>query len=92
MFLLLHADGVAVSYLIPAADIGMTALSVAVAVVLGAVVPQVETKMAPMTTMMMMMIEAHHGAPSNPPSNPCLREGKGEGDEDKGGGSHCGRR
>jgi hypothetical protein len=38
-FFLLHADEVMVSYLFPAADIGMMALSVAAAVVLGAIVP-----------------------------------------------------
>ncbi len=48
MYLLLHADGVMVSHLFLATDIGMTALSVATAVILGAIILQVETKMAPM--------------------------------------------
>jgi hypothetical protein len=47
LFLLLHADRVVVSHLFPAMDIGLTASSVATAVVLGTVVLQVETKMAP---------------------------------------------
>jgi hypothetical protein len=70
----------------------MTASSVAMADVLGAVVPQVETKMAPMTTTMMTTNETHHRAPSNPPSDPRPREGEGKGDEDKGGSRRCRRR
>jgi hypothetical protein len=80
-----------VSYLSLAADIGVTALPVATAVVHGAVIPQVETKMVPMMTTVMTMNETCHGAPSNPLSNPCLREGKGKGNEDKGGNCCCGR-
>jgi hypothetical protein len=69
----------------------MLASSVAAAVILGAVVPQVEAKMAPMVTTVTTMNETRHGAPSNPPSNPCLREGKGKSNEDEGGGCCCGR-
>ncbi len=53
LFLLLHADGFVLSYLFPAAVIGATALSVATAVNLGAIVLPMETKMAP-TTMTMV--------------------------------------
>jgi hypothetical protein len=53
LFLLLRADDVVVSHLFLTADNGVKASSVATAVVLGAVVPQVETKMVPtMTTVM----------------------------------------
>ncbi len=79
------------SHLFPAADIGVTALSVAVAIVLGAIVPHVETKKTPTTTTMAMTNEMCHGAPSNLLSNPCLREGKGKGDEGEGGGLSCGK-
>ncbi len=58
---------------------GHTALSVTMAVVLGAIVLRVETKMAPMTMTVTSTNEMHHGAPSTPPSYPCPREGKGEG-------------
>ncbi len=37
LFLFLHANGVMLSYLFPAADIGVTALSVAAAAILGAI-------------------------------------------------------
>ncbi len=47
MFLLLHADGVMLSHLFPATDIRVMALSVAAAIVLGAVNLQVETKLVP---------------------------------------------
>ncbi len=86
---MLHAGGVVVSHLFLAADIG--ASSDAAAIVLGAVVPRVETKMAPTTITVTTMNETH-SAPSTLPSNPCQREGKGGGDEDKGGGHCCGRR
>ncbi len=89
MFLLLHADGVLVSHLFPAVDIGITASSVAAAVVLGAIVPQVETKMASTTMTMAMKNEMHHDAPSTLPSDPCPREGKGKGNEGKDGGHRC---
>jgi hypothetical protein len=71
----------------------MTASSVAAAVVLGAIVPRVETKMIPMTTTVTTMNETCHGAPSTLPSNLCPREGKGksEGNEGKDGGHRCGR-
>jgi hypothetical protein len=39
MFLLLYTNGVVVTHLFPAVDIGVTAMSVAAAIVLGAVVP-----------------------------------------------------
>ncbi len=85
---MLHADGVVVSHPFPAGDIGITASSVAGAVVLGAVIPQVETKMVPTTTTMTTTNETRHGAPSTPPSNPCPREGKGKGNEGESG-RHC---
>jgi hypothetical protein len=44
LFLLLHANGVVVFHLFPAAGINVTALSVAAAAVLRTVVPRVETK------------------------------------------------
>jgi hypothetical protein len=90
LFLLLHANGVVVFHLFTAMDIGMMALSVAVAIVLGAVVPRVGKKMAPTTMTMVTTNEMRHGFPSTPPSNPCPREGKGDEGE---GGDHCrGRR
>jgi hypothetical protein len=89
--LLLHTNGVMVSHLFPAADIGVMALSVAAAAVLGAVVLQVETKMAPMMTTLATKNEMHHGAPSTLPSYPHPREGKGKGNEGKGGSHCCGR-
>jgi hypothetical protein len=49
LFLLLHANGVVLSHLFLATDIGVMALSVAAAIVLGTVVLQVETKLAPTT-------------------------------------------
>ncbi len=88
---MLRVDGVVVSYFLTAMDIGVMALSVATAVVLGAVVQQVETNMAPTTMTMMTTNETHHSAPYTPPSDSCPREGKGKSDEDKGGGCHCGR-
>ncbi len=88
LFLLLHANGVLVSCLFPAVDIGVTTLSVATVVILGAVVPRVETKMAPMMTIMATRNEMRHGAPSTLLSNPCPREDKGKGDEGEDGG-HC---
>jgi hypothetical protein len=54
----------------------MTASSVAAVVFLGAVVPRAETK-EPTTTTAVTMNEACRGEPSTPPSDPCLREGKG---------------
>jgi hypothetical protein len=92
LFLLLHTDGVVVSHLFPAADIGVTASSVAVAIVLGAVIPQVETKMVPSTMTVTTTNEMCHGMPSTLPSDPCPREGKGKGDEGKGGGHRRRRR
>jgi hypothetical protein len=91
LFLLPHPDGVMVSHLFPAADIGGMALSVTAAVVLSAIILQVKTKMAPMMMTVATTNEMHHGAPSTPPSNPCLREGEGEGNEGKGGGHQRGR-
>jgi hypothetical protein len=91
LFLFFHADGVVVSYLFLAANIGMTALSVAAAIILGAFAPQVETKMVPTTKTMATMNEMHHGAPSTPPSDPCLRKGKGDGNESKDGSRCCWR-
>jgi hypothetical protein len=89
LFLFLHAYGVMVSHLFPAVDISKTALFVGVAAILGTVVPQVETKIAPLTTTMAVMNEMHHCALSTLPSKPCLREG--DGDEGEGGGRHRGR-
>ena len=67
-----------VSHLFLATDIGMMATSVAAAVFLGAIVLQAETKTAPpTTTVVIMMNETRCGPPSTPLSNPCLREGKG---------------
>jgi hypothetical protein len=91
LFLLHHTNGAMVSHLFPATDIGVTALSVTTAVVLGAIVLQVETKMTPTTTTMTTMNEKHYGVPSTLPSNPCPKEGEGKGNEDKGGGFCCGR-
>jgi hypothetical protein len=88
---LLHADGASVSHLFPAADIGVTALSVAAVVILGTVVPQVETKIVPMTMIVATRNETRHGMPSTLPSNPRPREDKGKGDEGEGGGHCCGR-
>ncbi len=85
LFLLLHTDGVVVSHLFLAADIGMTALSIAAAVVFGPVILQVETKMVPTMKAVSTTNEMRHGAPSTPPSNPCPREGEGKGNEGKGG-------
>jgi hypothetical protein len=91
LFLLLHADGVMMSHLFLAMDIGIMASSVAAAIVLSAVVPQVETKMASTMTTMAMMNEMRHGVPSTPPSYPCPRENKGKGNKGKGGGRRCRR-
>jgi hypothetical protein len=91
LFLLLHADGVVMSCLFSSTDIGVTASSIAGVVILGAVILQVETKMVPTTTTMATTNEACHGMPSTPLSNHCLREGKGKGNESKGGRRHCGR-
>ncbi len=77
---MLHSDGAVLSHLFPAADIGVMASSVAVAVVLGAVILGVETNLVPTTMTVATMDETRHSAPSTLPSNPCLREGKGEGD------------
>jgi hypothetical protein len=76
-FLLLHSDGVMVSHLFPAVDIGVMAATVIAAVILSAIVPQVETKMAPTTTSVATMNETCHGMPSTLPSDPHPREGKG---------------
>ncbi len=88
LFLLYHAEWGRGIHLFQAVDIGVMASSVATAIVLRAVIPQVETKMAP--TMMTLTItnEMCHGAPSTPLSDPRPREGEGKGDEDEGGG-HC---
>ncbi len=80
-----------VFHLFPAVDIGMMTSSVTAAVVLGAHVPQVETKMAPTRMTIVTTNETHHGMPSTLPSSPCLREGKGESNEGEGGGCCCGR-
>ncbi len=85
---MLHTDRVVVPHLFLATDIGMTASSVATAIVLGTIVLQVETKMAQITTTVATKNEMRHSAPSIPPSNPCLEEGKGKGNEGEGGG-HC---
>ncbi len=90
--MVLHANGVVVSHLFLATDICMEALSVAVAVNLGDVVLQAETKMVPTTKTVATTKETHHGAPSTLPSNPCPREGKSKGNEGKGGGHCYGRR
>jgi hypothetical protein len=90
LFLLLHADRfLVVFHLFPAVDISMTALSVAVAIILGAVVMQAETKIAPTTITMGTMNKTRHGAPSTPLSDPCPREGKGECKVDEGNGGGC---
>jgi hypothetical protein len=92
LFLLLHTNGVMVSHLFPAVDIGVTALSVIVATVLGAVVPRVKTKMAPMMTTLATIDETCHSTLFTPPSDPCPREGMGkEANEGKGGGCCYGR-
>ncbi len=93
LFLLLHANGVVVSQLFQAGDIGVMALSVAATIILGAVVLRVETKMAPTTTTVATTNETRHGMPSTLPSDPHPRKGKGEGKgaEGKGGGHHHGR-
>ena len=88
---MIHANGVVVSHLILAVDIGMMASSVATAIVLGAVVPLVETKMVPTMKTMAATNETHHGPSSTPMLDPRAREGKGKGDEGKGGGHHHGR-
>ncbi len=70
LFLLLQADGVVVSHLFPATVIGRMASSVAVAIVFGAIIPQMETKMVPATTTVATMNETHRGAAS--PCRPIL--------------------
>jgi hypothetical protein len=70
LLLLLHADGDMVSHLFPAADMGVTASSVAGAIILGTIVPRVEIKMAPMTTTVATTNETHHSAPSTPHHKP----------------------
>ncbi len=70
----------------PAMDIGITALSVAAAIILDAVIPRVETKMASTKTTMATTNETRHSVPSTPLSDPCPREDKGKGDEGKDGG------
>ncbi len=62
------------------------------AVVLGAVVPQVETKMVPTTMTVATTNETRNGMPSTLLSNPCWREGEFEGNEGEGGRRHHGRR
>ncbi len=79
------------SYLFPAADIGVMALSAAAAVVLGTFVLLVETKMVPTKTTVATTNGTCHGTPSTLMSNPPLREGKGKGNEGKDGGCHHGR-
>jgi hypothetical protein len=83
LFLLLHANGVVVSHLFPAAVISVEASSVTTAIVLGAIVLQMETKMVPTTTTVATANKMCHGMPSTPPSNPHPKESKG-------GGHHCG--
>jgi hypothetical protein len=75
-----------VSHLLPATDICVTALSVAEAAVLGAIILRVETEMVATTTTMVTTNETCHSAPSIPLSHPCLREGEGKGNEGAGGG------
>ncbi len=82
----LHADGVMVSHLFPALDIGMTASSVIAAIVLGAFVLRVDTKMVPTMMTLEKTNEMHHSTPFIPPSDPHPREGKGKGNEGKSGG------
>ena len=69
-----------VSRLLPAADIVMTASSVAAAVFvfLGTVIPRAETKSVPTTTLAATMNEMRHGVPSTQPSDLRPREGKGK--------------
>ncbi len=81
---MLHTDGVVVSHLFQAADIGGMASSVSMATILAAIFLQVETKMVPTTTTVVTTNETHQGAPSTRPSNLHPREGKGKGNE----GSH----
>ncbi len=87
----LYADGVMVSHLFLAVDIGVTASSVATAVFLGAVVPLVETKMAPTMTAMAATNKTLHGALSTPLSNPHPMKGKGKGNKGEDGGRCHGR-
>jgi hypothetical protein len=89
--LLLHADRVVLSYIFPATDIGVTALSNTAAIILGTIFLRIETKLAPTTKTVAITNETRNGMPSNLPSDPCPREGKGKGNESKGGGHHRGR-
>jgi hypothetical protein len=57
---------------LPGMDIGVMASSVPMAIVLGTVVLQVETKMVSTRMTMATTNEMRHGAPSTPPSDPCL--------------------
>ena len=66
-----------VSYLFPDTDIDMTALSVAAAIFLSAIVLQAETKTEPTMMTMVTMNETRHGKPSTQPFDPHPREGKG---------------
>jgi hypothetical protein len=91
-FLLLHANGVVVSHLFPAADIAVTASSVATAAILGVIILQVTTRLAQTMMTMVMLNEMRQGVPSTQPFNPRPREGKGKGNEGEGGGHCCGRR
>ncbi len=90
-FFLLHANRVVVFHIFLAVEIGVMALSAAVTVILGASIPQVETKMAPMTMTVATTNETCHSAPSTLPSNPCPREGKGKDDEGEGDSCRHGR-
>ncbi len=67
--MLLHANGVMVSHLFLAMVIGARTLSIAVAVVLGTIVLQMETKMAPTTKTVVKTNETRHGMLSTPPSD-----------------------
>jgi hypothetical protein len=78
-----------VSHLFPAVDIGMTALSVAAAINLGAIIPQVEIKMAPTITAVATINETHHSVLSTPPSKFHPRENESKGDESKDGHRCC---
>ncbi len=78
LILLLHVDGFVVSHLFPAADIGVAASSVAVAVVLGVIVLQVEKKIMP-TTMTMATTNEMSQCGLHPTVQSPSEGGKGQG-------------
>jgi hypothetical protein len=88
MFFLLHANGVVVSQLSPAVDIGVTVSSVAATIILASIVLRGETKMASTRKTVVRMNVTPHVAPSTLPSDSCPREAKGEGNKSKDGGCH----